>query len=394
MTDVTDMDLARQYAAGNSEPAFAELVRRHLNLVYSVALRHVGNPQDAQDVAQAVFVILAQKATGLGERTILTGWFYETTRFTALRFLRTKTRRQFREQEAFMQSTLDQSDSTDSVWQQLGPLLEDAMARLNEKDRTLLALRFFENKTAAETAAVLGLQEWAARKRVERALEKLRKFFGRRGAVFSSSAIAGAISANSVHAAPIGLAQTISATAVTQGAAVSTSTLTLAKGALKLMAWSKIKTGMIAGVVIFLAAATTTAMVQYERHQPPKLPPPVPVTPGQTEFPKSTWHFAGFGDPESAFQSTMWAVGRGDVKAMMETVAPALRQQFAGKTDFQIITAKDRVDFARMTGYRILDKQIVSDNEVMFEMYAEGLDQTRKFWVQRTGDEWKFARQR
>jgi DNA-directed RNA polymerase specialized sigma24 family protein len=83
MTDVSDMDLVQKYAAGNSEAAFAELVRRHINLVYSVALRFAASPQDAQDITQAVFIILAQKATGLRPRTILIGWLYETTRFTA-----------------------------------------------------------------------------------------------------------------------------------------------------------------------------------------------------------------------------------------------------------------------------------------------------------------------
>ena len=387
---MSDMDLARQYATGNSEPAFAELVRRHINLVYSVALRCVGNAEDAQDVTQAVFIILAQKAAGLRERTVLTGWLYETARFTALRFLRTKSRRHFREQEAFMQSTPDEPDN-DGVWQRLAPLLEDAMARLNEKDRALLALRFFENKSGAETAALLGMNEWAARKRVDRALEKLRAFFSKRGAVFSATVIAGAISANSVHAAPAGLATTISVAAVTKGAAASTSTITLVKGTMKLMAWSKIKVGIVTGAVILLAVGTTTAMVEHKIHLPPKLPVPMPVPVDQTEFPKSTWRFAGFDNPESAFQSSIWAVGNNAAKTFMETVSPAMQRQFAGKPDFRIITSKDQVDFGRITGYRILNKQAISENEVIFEMYAEGLDQTQKFSVQRFGDQWKFA---
>jgi RNA polymerase sigma factor (sigma-70 family) len=174
MPDVNDMDLLRDYAGRNSEPAFAELVHRHVNWVYSVALRYVGNSQDAQDVTQAVFIILAQKAADLRQRTTLTGWLYETARFTAARFLRTRARQQAREQEAYVQSTLNDSD-TDSVWRQLAPLLEEAMARLNEKERALLALRFFENKSGAEAAGLLGIQEWAARKRVARAMEKLQK---------------------------------------------------------------------------------------------------------------------------------------------------------------------------------------------------------------------------
>jgi uncharacterized protein (TIGR03435 family) len=266
MTDLSDMDLARKYATGNSEPAFAELVRRHLNLVYSVALRFVDNPQDAQDITQAVFIILAQKAVGLRQRTVLTGWLYETTRFTALRFLRTKNRRQFREQEAYMQSTLDESNP-DGVWLRLAPLLEDGMARLNEKERALLALRFYENRTGAEAAAQLGIEEWAARKRMERALEKLRKFFGQRGAVFSATAIAGAISANSVHAAPVGLAKTISALALTKGVTAGGSTLALVKGALKLMAWSKMQTAVIAGAIVLLAAGTTVVTTQVVKNE-------------------------------------------------------------------------------------------------------------------------------
>lgn len=209
MADVSDLDLVREYADGNSEPAFAEMVRRHINLAYSVAHRFTGHTQDAQDVTQAVFVILAQKARGLRAKTILTGWLYETTRFTAMRFVRTRARRQLREQEAYM-STVNDSNS-ESVWRRVAPLLEEGMGRLSEKERTLVALRYFENKSAAETAALLGIQEWAARKRVERAMEKLRRFFMKRGVAISGAAIAGAISANSIQGAPAGLAAIISA---------------------------------------------------------------------------------------------------------------------------------------------------------------------------------------
>ena len=126
MADANDMDLVREFARQNSETAFAELVRRHLNLVYSVALRYTGNPGDAQDVTQAVFIILARKAACLPARTVLTGWLYETTRFTAIRRLRSHARRQAREQEAYMQSTLNRS-GTDNLWRQLAQHLEAAM---------------------------------------------------------------------------------------------------------------------------------------------------------------------------------------------------------------------------------------------------------------------------
>jgi hypothetical protein len=127
------------------------------------------------------------------------------------------------------------------------------MSRLNEKERTLLALRFFENKTGAETAALLGIREWAAHKRTERAVEKLRAFFTQRGIVLPAAVLTAAISANSVQAAPVALAKTVTAVAIAKGAAATASTLTLVKGALKIMAWAKMRTTIVIGVGILLA---------------------------------------------------------------------------------------------------------------------------------------------
>ena len=260
MTDMSDMDLVREFARGHSEAAFTELVRRHLNLVYSVAHRHTGNDGDAQDVAQAVFVILARKAAGLHTRTVLTGWLYETTRHTAACQQRTNARRHAREQEVYMQSTLAEDADTAADWHRLAPHLEAAMAQLGEHDRTLLALRFYENKSGPEAATLLGIQEAAAHKRTARALEKLRKIFTRRGITLSATAIAGAVSANSVQAAPAGLAVKLSAVAA-KGAATTTATTTLVKGTLKIMAWTKAKTAMTVTAGLLLATGTTVVTV-------------------------------------------------------------------------------------------------------------------------------------
>jgi RNA polymerase sigma factor (sigma-70 family) len=254
------MHLMREYAEHDSETAFAELVHRHINLVYSVALRHVGNSHDAQDITQAVFVIFAKKAASLRQRTNLTGWLYETTRFTSRQLSRTRARQQAREQEAYVQSTLNNPE-TESTWRQLAPLLEDAMSRLSEKERALVALRFFENKSAAETAARLGIQEWAAHKRAARAMEKLRLIFVKRGIASTTATIAGAISANSVQAAPVTLAKMATAVALTKGATPSVPTLTLIKGAWKIMTWTKAKMAIVVGIGILLAAGTTTVVV-------------------------------------------------------------------------------------------------------------------------------------
>ena len=159
-----------------------------------------------------------------------------------------------------MQSILDEPEA--EAWRQIAPLLDDAMGRLGEKDRNAIVLRFFENKNLAEVGAALGASEDAAKMRVNRALEKLRKFFTKRGVAYSAAIIAGAVSANSVQAAPVALAKTITAVALAKGATASTSTLTLIKGALKIMAWTKAKTAIVGGVVVLLAAGTTTVMVK------------------------------------------------------------------------------------------------------------------------------------
>ncbi len=262
MTEASDMDLVREFARNHTETAFAELVRRHLNLVYSIARRCSDNDSEAQDVAQAVFVILARKATTLRAGTVLTGWLYETTRHIAARAQRTNARRHIREQEAYVQTTLTADPNASDAWQRLAPHLEAAMSQLGQGDRTLLALRFYENKSGPESAALLGIHEAAAHKRTARALEKLRKVFARRGVALSASAIAGAVSAHSVQAAPAMLAKAVTATALAAGATASTSTLTIIKGALKLMAWTKLNTAIVAGAIIVLAAGTTTVTVK------------------------------------------------------------------------------------------------------------------------------------
>lgn len=372
MPDVNDIDLLREYADRRSESAFSDLVRRHVNLVYSVALRFTGNFQDAQDVTQAVFIILAQKAKRLGQKTILTGWLYETTRFTAMKLLRTKARQQAREQVAYMQSTLNDAEN-ESIWKQLAPLLEEGMSRLSEKDRTLLALRFFENKSGAETAKLLGVQEWAAHKRLNRAVEKLQKFFLQRGVSSTTAAIAGAMTANSIQAAPPALAKAATAAALAQSATACGSTFAIIKG-LQLMAWTNAKTAIVTTAVVGLA---TLSVVEHQRqatllHQnkvlrqqvgqiskletdnqnlsnllvqantsemlaknqlrdflqtrangqgasklqaeasPANFAPSPPPKAAGDELPKTSWSNAGFGTPQAALQTRGWAVLNGD----------------------------------------------------------------------------------
>jgi RNA polymerase sigma factor (sigma-70 family) len=261
MTEQDDHELLAQFARSECESAFAALVARHVNLVYSVALRSTGNLHHAEEITQAVFIILARKAGRLRRSTGLSGWLYQTARLTAANFVKGEIRRRRREQEAYLQSTLNEPDA--AAWEQIAPLLDEAMGGLGDTDRNAILLRFFENKTAAEVAVALRTTEGAAHKRVSRALEKLRKFFTKRGVTLSAAVIAGSVSANSVQAAPVGL--TVSAIAAAKGSAATASTIALVKGALRLMAWTKAKTTVLVGVGVLLTAGTVATASRWFR---------------------------------------------------------------------------------------------------------------------------------
>ncbi|MGH7952631.1 MAG: sigma-70 family RNA polymerase sigma factor [Limisphaerales bacterium] len=268
MQEVQDTELLRQYVRQNSDEAFAALVTRHVNMIYSAALRKAGNPAAAEEITQAVFIILARKADKLLRHAALSGWLYQSARLTAANFLRTEIRRARREQEAYMQSLSNQTES--EVWPQIMPLLEDAMGRLGEKDRNAIALRFFEGKSFREIGTAFGASENAAKKRIAYALEKLRTYFSKHGVTSTTEAITGAISANSVQAAPVALAKTATAVALAKGATASTSTLTLIKGALKAITWTKYKfaVGIAAGLLLAGSAVTIAVTEKNSSAQP------------------------------------------------------------------------------------------------------------------------------
>jgi RNA polymerase sigma factor (sigma-70 family) len=134
-----------------------------------------------------------KKSRQLGKHVILSGWLYQTARLTAVTFIRGEIRRARREQEAHMQTILNENES--DAWRQIAPLLDAAMAGLNETDRHAVVLRFFDGKSMREVGAALGANEDAAKKRVGRAVEKLRTFFAKRGVSSTTAIIAGAISA-------------------------------------------------------------------------------------------------------------------------------------------------------------------------------------------------------
>lgn len=267
MLEVSDMELLRRYLHNHSEDAFAELVLRHVDLVYSAALRKTGEAQDAEDLTQAAFLMLAQRASRLHARTVLSGWLYQTVRLIAANFLRAKIRRIRREQEVVVDPISNQTEP--EVWPQIVPLLEDSMGRLGEKDRNAILLRFFKGKTFREVGLELGASENAAKKRVNHGLEKLRRLLRQRGVTSTASTLAGAVAAHSIQPAPAALAKAIGALATGKGAVASSSLATLVRGTLKVMTWKKVKLAALAGVGILLASGTAIVAVKTIRAATP-----------------------------------------------------------------------------------------------------------------------------
>ncbi len=305
MSNLSDGELLAQFVRNNSETAFSTLVERHLALVHSVALRQTDNPQDAQDISQAVFMILARKAATLRSGTVLPGWLYQTALFTAANFQRAEWRRTRREQEAAMQ--LDPNEGAhDVAWRELSPHLESAMARLNPIDRDALVLRYFQNRSMTEVGAAFGWTQNTAQQRVGRALEKLRKLFAKRGCVVGVTALAGVISANAVQAAPAGLIGTVASGALSSGAAAGSSAFTMAKGVSKIMVWMKIKTAAVATIGLLMIGGISTAT--------------------WATFFKPRIVFSSFGSTEKYDKSGSWAV--------YDTGKPGKRDGYRGQAEW------------------------------------------------------------
>ncbi|MBK1876758.1 RNA polymerase sigma factor [Pelagicoccus mobilis] len=206
----SDSELLRSFQEERSEVAFSELVERHLDWVYSVALRQVGGDVHlAKDVCQEVFASVARKAKLLRDFEALNGWLFKAVRFAASDMVRAERRRKRREEEVVAMDILDTDKSGELGWEDAGPLLDEAIAELGENDRDVLCLRFFEEKRFAQIGVCLGLSENAARMRVNRALEKLSGILEKRGIRSSSAALAGAVGAHGLVSAPSGLARSI-----------------------------------------------------------------------------------------------------------------------------------------------------------------------------------------
>lgn len=220
----SDAELLRTYVAQSANASLAALVERHVNLVYSVARRHVSSSQLAEDVTQSVFIELARNARKISPGTPIVAWLHVVSRRTALNAARGETRRHLREQAA---AEIAAMKSTPPSWDEVSPLLDEAVESLSETDRAAVLLRFFENKKLRDVGLALGLSDDAAQKRVTRALEELRAFFRRRGMVVSSASLASELATHGIGPVPAALGSLITAAATSAVPSATFSTTTI-----------------------------------------------------------------------------------------------------------------------------------------------------------------------
>jgi RNA polymerase sigma factor (sigma-70 family) len=303
---MNDWELIQDYCRNGSESAFTALVKRHVDFVYCAALRQVRDPSLAEDTSQAVFLLLARKAQSFRPGTVLVSWLFRTTHFIAARALRSKYRRQRRELEVANMNSQTTASETDHDWELVAPVLDEALAALPQKDRDVVLLRFIARKSFSQVGAEIGVSEDAAKKRVSRALARLREFFMQRGATLSVAAIAVILAERAVQASPAELAIKIAA-ALSAGASTTASTLpaALLRTALRDLLWAKVKWGAAISVVslgVLLLMTTARRIVRSEETIPT---PNTPTAQSQTSVGSKLVAAPASGSNENAASRTL-----------------------------------------------------------------------------------------
>lgn len=332
----SDYSLLRAYVDGGSEAAFTELVGRYVGMVHASALRQTGRSDLAEDVVQAVFILLARKATTFDPQVLLGGWLFRSVRFAANDLLKAERRRQFRETVAYTMK--EQADKvtelagpgkTDSdLWTQVAPEIDGCLGQLGETDRMAILLRFFEDKSFPEVGAALRLSEEAARKRVNRALEKLQSLLQRRGLTASALGLGTLLSAQaagsvSTAAAPVGLGTKVASVALAAkaGTAAPAAVTSLAQSVATKWAWVQAK-AWIWGVGTVAAVGTAAGVLLTQ------LPSQSDSTSSGASRSADDYRVAGFPDARqvhAVIAELQAAVARGDAKAVSEHVRFPLR---------------------------------------------------------------------
>jgi RNA polymerase sigma factor (sigma-70 family) len=269
-----EIQLLRDYAATRSQPAFAQLAQRYVDLVYSAARRQCrGDAHLAEDVTQAVFIILAEKAASVPADRPLSAWLLKTTGYCAANARRSKTHREHYERSAAQMARMNELSAAEEsgAWDELAPMLDEGMNKLRPQDRDALLLKFFEKKSMRQIGDALGISEEAAGKRCARAVERLRDFFRRRGVAVSAAALPVLLMTNAAQAAPAAVVSAVVAGAGAAAVAATTTATTsgtgaaaasVAKGALAVMAVEKAKAVALAAAAIILGVGASAVVVQ------------------------------------------------------------------------------------------------------------------------------------
>ncbi len=284
---MTDRELLNQFVDSGSQEAFAELVRRHLDMVCSTARRLVRDAHVAEDVTQAVFILLARKSRSIKSNVIVAGWLHEATRLSASTALRGERRRRLHEQRATAEltragahiSSSSDADESAASWQELAPKIDRALGRLRARDRDAIVVRFLQAKTTAETARIIGLSEPAAKMRVRRALDQLRRILLKDGhgadhleQTLGCSAVIGT--------APPGLMQSSIHTALNGSTRATAASFAIAKGTNLMMQWATLKTALVAGLIATAGVGVTAMVLAQQTASPPAtaVPAAAPAT--------------------------------------------------------------------------------------------------------------------